>query len=94
MQLPLSMAMFSEMRKLTGRFEVSPVKTGLVFQRIGNNFLDGYGHWMRGYRQVIRVNQLSETKVYPHPNVNKSTTALFPIFGIYGWVRKNAETTS
>jgi len=46
---------------------------------------------MRGKRQVIRVNQLSETKVYPHSNVNKRITALFDSLGIYGSHRKNSE---
>ena len=45
---------------------------------------------MRGKRQIIRVNQLSDTKVYPHANVNKSITALFQSFGIYCGASKNS----
>jgi hypothetical protein len=46
-------------------------------------FLDGYGHWMSRIKRIIRIDQLSETKVYPQQTVNKSITALFNICGIY-----------
>ena len=39
-------------------------------------------------KTVIRVNQLSETKVYPHCYVNNSITALFTTIGNYASNRK------
>jgi hypothetical protein len=64
----------------------SRLKPGWSFIGFGNNFLDGYGHWMRR-KQIIRVNQLSETKLYPQSYVNKSITALFAFVGFYGTYR-------
>jgi hypothetical protein len=71
-----------EKRKLTVKKSVAGSFKGLEI-----NFLDGYGHWMR--IQANHPHQSTfETKVYPHPYVNKSTTALFRVFGIYANYRK------
>ena len=51
--------------KVDCRFEVSPVKTGSVFLRIGNDFLDGYGHWMRGLdRSSVSINFLRQNYIH------------------------------
>ncbi len=61
-------------------------KESLVFERIGNKFLDGLDIGYEDKRNIL-VNQLSEAKIYAHPNVNKSITARFKIIGIYDFVR-------
>ena len=58
------------------------------FKGFGKIFLDGYGHWMSRIKRVIRINQLSQTKIYSQSYVNKSITALFKMLGIYGMPRK------
>jgi len=58
------------------------------FKGFGKIFLDGYGHWMSRIKRVIRINQLSETKIVSGATVNKSITALFPFYGIYAAARK------
>ena len=69
--------------------ECLPIKIGFWFSwDRWKFFLDGYGHWMRWNKTVIRVNQLSETKVYAHWYVNNSITALFTIIGNYAGNRK------
>jgi GH24 family phage-related lysozyme (muramidase) len=40
-------------------------------------FLDGIGHWTIGKGRTSHVNQLSETKIYPQSNVDKSSTHRF-----------------
>ena len=40
------------------------------------------------------ANQLSETKIYSHPSVNKRITALFKIFGIYAISSKLTKTAT
>jgi hypothetical protein len=57
---------------------------GWFFKGIGNEFWTVSGHWMRKIKQIIRVNQLSESKVYAHGYVNKSIIAQIKVFGLYG----------
>jgi len=54
----------------------------------GNNFLDGIWTLDEKEKRIIRINQLSETKVYPPSIVYKRITSLFIVFGFYGTVRK------
>ncbi len=72
-------------RKLTDTGFCSP-----VFQGNWNDFLDGIGHWtVRSSRRCLLVNQLSDTKIYPHRDVDKSIIDRFYSFGIYGSYRKS-----
>jgi hypothetical protein len=43
-------------------------------------------------KQLIRFNQLSETKIVGDPTVNNSINARFNFFGIYRHLRKNCST--
>jgi hypothetical protein len=43
------------------------------YHRIGNNFSGRFGHWIEKDKRVILSNQLSETKIYPHWCVHKSS---------------------
>ncbi|HRA11000.1 MAG TPA: hypothetical protein PKX31_04970, partial [Chitinophagaceae bacterium] len=57
-----------------------------------------HGNWLNSFwtvwtlnemdKQIIHVNQLSDTKVYAQRYVNKSITALFINYGIYCLCRK------
>ena len=71
-----------------------PIKIGLVFLRIVGNYFWTVMDLDEMDKQIIRVNQLSETKIYAHPYVNKSITALFVIFGFYGSYRKISKKTT
>ena len=69
--------------------EVSPRWIGVGLSKdleiISGRYLDiGW----EGNKQIIRVNQLSESKVYSYAYVNKRITALFNVFGIY-WSMRN-----
>jgi len=75
--------------KLVGG-RVSPVKSRAPW--FFNGFLEIisgrlWTTWMSG-KTVIRINQLSYTKVYPQVSVNKRITALFESSGIYYRDRK------
>jgi len=56
----------------------------------GNIFLDGIWTLDEKEKRVIRINQLSETKVYPPSIVYKRITSLFKVLGFYGTIRKYA----
>jgi hypothetical protein len=65
-----------------------PESVAWFFKGFGNNFLDGLGHWMSRKKRVIRINQLSDSKVYAGYFVNKSTSAHFHFYGNYREYRK------
>jgi hypothetical protein len=72
--------------------EVLPVKTGFGFSMdLEILFLDGLDIG-RECKQIIRVNQLSETKIYAQAYVNKRITALFIAPYFYAHIRNNLFT--
>lgn len=53
------------------------------------------GHWtVRNGDEFALVNQLSESKIYPHCNVNKSSNDRFFVYGFYWLNRKHSFFSS
>jgi len=76
--------------------EVLPIKIGFGFSLDSWKLLSGR-FWTldeKEIKQIIRINQLSETKVYPHMDVDKSSYALFKTFGFYCRSSKVSESVS
>ena len=63
----------------------------LVFQGIWKYVSGRFGHWIEKEKRVILSDQLSETKIYPHVYVNKSTISRFENYGKYGTGSKKSN---